>query len=218
MALKVVGSSPTNYPVGKITFFKKNKIKKRQFRKKIYLINRIYALLNMSYTKKNIFWKYFFYKRYIARTSKFKKLTEGNLLLVLINQKKFNPKSTIFSTKNVNTFSVGSIIKYFKVKQAKYIRRSLKGLKIFLNFLKNSLEKFYMKKNGKHVVISISGVDYNLINLKKNLKNLVKFKDNKVLLLLNLKISFTKKKDKKIKAIKKRLKKKIIANFVKNTI
>ncbi len=62
-------------------------------------------------------------------------------------------------------------------------------------------------------------MDYNTVNLKKNIKTLIKSNCLfNLLILTNLKISFTKKKEKKIKAIKKRLKKKIISNFIKNTV
>ena len=76
-----------------------------------------------------------------------KKGTELQLLsknmYVFISQKTFSPKATISSTNCLNTFSIGSIIKYFKVKQGKYIRRSSKGVRVFLNFLKNIFEKKY---------------------------------------------------------------------------
>ncbi len=87
--------------------------------------------------------------------------------IISISQKDFNPKCTIYERKNVNTFSVGSIVKYFKIKQSKYIRRSLKGLKIFLNFIKTILEKFYLKESNKCFIFNLSGVGYNLISLKK---------------------------------------------------
>lgn len=203
-------------------FFKKNKIRKKKFKKKTQLI-RIFTNLKKNFLfKKNTLKRGFFYKKYTQqRGIKFLKKTQSkkNPTLVLISQKKFNPRGSIFIKRVLNTFSVGSIIKYFKVKQTKHLRRSLKGLKIFLNFLKNSFERFYLnQKKSNYLVISISGVDYNLVNLKKNIKHLIRFNGDNLLFLLNLKISFTKKKDKKVKAIKKRLKKKIILNFIKNTV
>ena len=207
-----------------VILFKKKKFKKKKFKKKIHLINNLQInnlnLQKLNITKYKIFKKNLFYRNYITykKTPKVKTLITKNPTLVDISQKFFNPKCTVFIKNTLNTFSVGSIIKYFKVKQTKYIRRSLKGLKIFLNFLKNSTEKFYLKKNTKYLLISVSGVDYNLVNLKKNIKNLIKFNCGDLFFLFNLKISFTKKKDKKIKAIKKRLRKKIISNFIKNTV
>ena len=100
-----------------------------------------------------------------------------------------------------------------------YIRRSTKGLKIFLNFLKNIFEKKYLNNKADYVVLNISGVDYNLITLKKNLKKILSQKVYlNVYLIYNIKISFTKTKDKKIKSIKKRLKKKILKNYLKKIV
>lgn len=230
MALKVVGSNPTNHPLSNIinsfVIFKKKKIKRRQFRKKINLLSIVVLKSTLVNTKKRIFKNLTFYKKYQIKLNLTNKVVINNTnkinkkpILISISQKKFNPKCTLYKIQTINTFSVGSIIKYFKVKQSKYIRRSLKGLKIFLNFLKTILENFYLKNNNKYIIFSLSGVDYNLINLKKSIKTLIKNNDLlKVLFLINLRINFNKKKDKKIKAIKKRLKKKIISNFISNTI
>lgn len=143
--------------------------------------------------------------------------------IINISQKSFNPKATITikNNFNANTFSVGSIIKYFKIKQSKYIRRSLKGTKIFLNFLKNVFYKKYFIKpdvsKSSHVLLTVSGFDYNLFFYKKSLKNFLSESNLiKFYFLFNLKISFTKNKSKKVKSIKKRLKKKIMADFLKN--
>ena len=136
---------------------------------------------------------------------------------VTLTQKKHNPKALIATNdKNNNTFTVGSIIKYFKVKQGKYIRRSPKGLKIFLNFLKGIFYKKYIPKKIKYMIFNIGGFDYNLINCKKNIKYFIqKGVLDRVFFLYNLKVSFTKRKEKRIKSIKKRLKKKILKNFLK---
>lgn len=214
MALKVVGSNPTNHPLYKITFFRKNKIKKRQFKKKTFLIQKVY----IHNLKKKLFFKNLLnYTKYnVVSGNKLTKNTNMNPLVITFSQKSFNPKNTIFLKNNLNTFSVGSIIKYFKVKQAKYIRRSVKGVRIILNFLKNIIQKIYLKKDLKYLVLNIVGVDYNLVSLNKHMKTLIKPNNTSLLFLVNLKISFSKRKEKKIKAIKKRLKKKIISNFIKS--
>lgn len=208
-----------------ISFFKKSKIKKKKFKKHTHLIIKIkeFGVSKVDYSlKKKVFKRYTLYKKYIIlkKTTLCKNLRDKKAtMLVNISQKTFNPKCNIYSNKILNTFSVGSIIKYFKIKQTKSVRRGLKGLKVFLNFLKNSLEKFYLKNNNsKYLIVDISGMDYNLVSLKKNIKSLIKFNGDSLLFLVNLKISFTKKKNKKIKAIKKRLKKKILSNFIKNTV
>lgn len=225
MALKAVGSNPTNYPVNSVTIFSKKKIKKKQFRKKTHLLVKVFqtpqtpttVLSRVTYRNLN------FYKKYLNELNINTTITKKRKILptiVSISQKKFNPKCTIYKDgKNVNTFSVGSIVKYFKLKQSKYVRRSLKGLKVFLNFLKNLLEKFYLKFNKGCIAFCLSGVDYNLVNLKKNIKTLIKHNCmGGLIFLVNIKVSFTKKRDKKIKAIKKRLKKKLILNFIKTTL
>lgn len=140
--------------------------------------------------------------------------------IICLSQKLFNPKGTIFIKKNLNTFSVGSIIKYFQVKQSKYIRRSLKGTKIFLNFYKNILLKKYTQLNTRAFLVKVNGFDYNLFFFKSFFKSFFKLQmpksEKNMFLILNMKIPFTKKKDKRIKSIKKRLRKKIILNFIKN--
>ena len=132
-----------------------------------------------------------------------------------ISQKLNNPKNTISSENVINTFSVGSVIVYFKIKQGKFVRRSLKGAKIFLNFLKNVFLKKFSKKN-ESVILNITGIDYNLMYLKKMVFNF--FENNNLnnnVFMMNIKIPFTKTKQKKRKSIKKRLKKKIISLFLK---
>ena len=191
----------------KVVFFKRNKIKKRHFKKKTFLIKRTVLFI---YNNILLCRSLFFLNKNIG-VSTITKIKSSNNLIITLSQKLFNTKCTIFNKKNLNTFSVGSIIKYFKVKQSKYIRRSIKGVKIFLNFIKSVLEKRYLKTHKGRVVLNIVGVDYNIVNLIKSVKILLK---NNLgldfLFLINLKISFTKKKNKKIKSIKKRLKKKLI--------
>ncbi len=224
MALKVVGSNPTIHPLEGIVFFKKNKIKKRNFKKNINVIKK-FKLKIINITKLSclllMYKKYFFNKNTTKSTEdnqvkNNKKLQET--LILNISQKIYNNKCTILKNKNLYTFSIGSILKYFKIKQGKYVRRSLKGVKIILNFLKNFLKKkfFFQKNKLNNFILTISGFDYNSLFLKKNYKNFFLKNQINSFLLVNLKVSFTKTKDKKIKAIKKRLKKKIILNFIKS--
>lgn len=133
-----------------------------------------------------------------------------------LSQKKFNQKGTISFQKTLNTFTIGSIIKYFKIRQGKYIRRSTKGLKIFLNFIKNIFLTKYLNQKTNMILINIVGVDYNIQLVKKSIKQLLKHKQEfYIYTIYNIKVSFTKTKEKKIKSIKKRLKKKILKNFLK---
>ena len=219
MALKVVGSSPTTHPLGKVTFFQKNKIKKKFFKKKHHLIKLIHIYDIIKPIK--LFRKILIYYNNLTKVYKINNIKFNNReipISILLTQKVNNPKVTIWCGVNLNTFSVGSIIKYFKIKHNKCLRRSARGLKIFLNFLKNVFEKKYQPKKIKYILYSISGFDYSLLQNRKNIKYF--FKKNicdDIYYIYNLKISFTKIKNKKIKSIKKRLKKKIIINFLKKT-
>ncbi len=227
VALKVVGSNPTSHPLvvvgtAAVTFFQQKKIKKKFFKKKHHFIELIIFVktLQNSGVLKNIF-NYNIYKNILIKKQNLKNKIytyKGNMPVnITLTQKNHNPKAVIIcNNKNVNTFSVGSVVQYFKVKQGKYIRRSSRGLKIFLNFVKNIFYKKYLPKKIGCLVFSIGGFDYNLISCKKNIKYfLQKGFFNQVYFLHNLKLSFTKKKDKRIKSIKKRLRKKILKNFLK---
>lgn len=136
---------------------------------------------------------------------------------IIFNQKLHNTKINIIkSYKNVIMFSVGSVIKYFNIVGGKSARRSINGLRVFLNFAKNLLEKLF-KKNDLFI-LSLVGFSHQYLILKKQLKFLFNKSNNlKIFFLLNMRISFNKKKLKRIKSIKKRLKKKIVLNWVKHT-
>lgn len=112
-------------------------------------------------------------------------------------------------------------MKHFKVQQGKFIRRSSKGTKILLVSLQNIIIRKYKQKLEKNIfILSISGFDHNLMSLKKTILKVFLFPTSvksSFILLSNLKISFTKTKSKKIKSIKKRLKKKILLNFLKKS-
>jgi hypothetical protein len=200
VALKVVGSNPTNHPVNTIVFFKKKKIKRKQLRKKTHLLPKLPNVL-VAKSLKKVYKNLNFYKKYktspnLILGTKREGPNKKNPMIISISQKKSNPKCTIHKKKNINTFSVGSIVKYFKIKQSKYIRRSLKGLKIFLNFIKTVLEKFYLKEGDKCIVFNLSGIDYNLISLKKNIKTIIRSNNiSELLFFSNLRVSFTKKKE-----------------------
>ena len=130
-------------------------------------------------------------------------------MFLFIGQKFNNPKSNIGGLNTINTFSVGCLIKFLKIKQNKAFRRSRGGLKIFLNFLKNIFFKKYHLKNSK-LILTIRGFDFHLFFLKRFFFQFLEFGVDKNYFLLNLSVAFTKKKAKKIKAIKKRLKKRLV--------
>jgi len=203
-----------------ITFFKihKNIIKNKNFKKfkeSIFKKN-----LQTKKRKTNLLKIYIKYRNTIIK--KIENFENSSQLVLCLSQKTHNPKISFFRKKVLNTFSVGSILNYFKIKQGKYVRRSIKGTKVFLNLIGSILKKKYLLGNkGKHLqlLINIAGFNYNYIFLKKSLHTLFKqttTKNINYFLILNLKINFNKKKQKKIKSIKKRLKKKMISSFLKN--
>ena len=169
-------------------------------------------LLAFAFLKKTQ--KAFLYQKYIHNNGVFieKKIVLNKF--INITQKFNNPKCTISDIKTINTFSVGCLLRFFKITQGKFVRRSLKGLRVFLNFLKNIFTEKYSQKKDQ-TVLSVVGFDYNLINTKNLLSTFFeKTIKNKNFFLLNIKVPFTKVRGKKIKSIKKRFKKKMIKTFL----
>ena len=200
----------------KFFFLKKTKIQKKKFKKHTHLIKQL-VLFKKKNVCKNIWQNLFFYKKYLKKEFySFNKIIIKKPIFICLRQKKPNTKATISCKNTLNTFSIGSVMKYFKMQQSKYLRRSFKGRKIFFNFLVNIFIKKYNLKNNNTCILNVVGVDYNTTAIK-NIS--IKF-FQKILwayTIYNIKISFTKLKNKKIKSIKKRLKKKLILNLNKNT-
>jgi hypothetical protein len=140
-----------------------------------------------------------------------------NTKVLTVTQKTANIKATLtINDVNVNTFSVGTLLKHFKVKQGKFLRRSVKGTKILLSSLKSILQRKY-KTSGTLFLVKISGFNYNLTFVKRSICDMfANCVEDKFVSLLNIKVSFTKQKQKKRKSLKKRLKKKILLNFLKS--
>ena len=208
MALKVIGSNPINYPI--FRKFIKKIFKKKIFKKKIKNFIKTQQTTNTHFfLKKN-------FKKYIVITMHNFAKNNKDLFYVNINQKKFNTKSTFSKKNTINIFSVGSVIKYFDLKQGKSSRKDLKGGRIFLNFLKNILEKkYFKKKTDQTMVIQVCGYNYNTLCLKRYFYKIIQ-KNTLLFLLLNISICYSKKKMPKKKSIKKRITKSILLNFIKN--
>ena len=209
--LKVIGSTPIKHQIFK-NFIKK-KIFKKIFKKIIKTHFKIF------------FTKAFFLKKkpFIVNNAYFnlklgvlKKINHGVLFFFKINQKNFNTKSTFSNKVTISTFSIGNVLKLFKNLENKFLRRSVRGVKIFLNFLKSFLEKKNIGKKNLFV-FQIYSIDYNLFFLKNFLPKIIHSITNKVFFLLNIGLGFTKRKLKKKKSIKKRLTKSILLNFLKKT-
>jgi hypothetical protein len=196
----------------------KRKIKRKIFKKKTYILKNNLIKISKGFG----LIKYSFYKAY-TNLNLFREVdtitsycTNSILSTITVSQKKYNHKATITSHKILSTFSIGSVIRYFKVNRSKYVRRSTKGVKIFLNFLKRIFFKRYFSKNIDYFLLNIVGVDYYIKTNKKIFRKFfLKSGTPTTFLMYNIKVSFTKLKEKKIKSIKKRLRKKIILNFLK---
>ena len=205
---------------------KKLKTIKKKNLKKIDLLGCFFLKLNLLNPKylKNIsyFFKYFKTLNSLNYLPNIKSYEPAKNLFKIFNvltitQKTPNLKTTLTKNNvNLSTFTIGTLLKHFKVKQNKFLRRSVKGSKIFFNSLKNILQRKY-KLGGTFFIIKISGFNYNLTFLKKSIVNI--FINNiagNFILLFNIKVSFTKQRGKGKKSIKKRLKKKMLLSFLKS--
>ncbi len=102
-------------------------------------------------------------------------------------------------------YSIGMLLNMFKLESKSY-RRSLKGVKVLINFLGKKISKKYFKSLA---LIKVNGLTKNYLKFFYLLSN--------ILLTLNVKIflwnpikSWNKNGVKKIKSIKRRIKKKLI--------
>ena len=197
---------------------KKNKIK----RKRLQLIKLIKIITTNFNFKSTLVYTNYSIKQQLNNPFKLKSSEKTNKFIINLSQKIHNPKVVITIKKPINTFSVGAVLKFFKIKHCKSIRRSLKGFKVFLNLIKNILTKKYfnvIKGENFYMLINLTNYTYNYRLVKKTMKSLFNgkgFSKNRCFFLFNLKISFTKIKSKRIKSIKKRLKKKMFLQFLKN--
>ena len=235
VALKVVGSNPIIYPIlfnfilkhrPGYYFLKKHKIRRRLFKKKKFLF-LFFNFWRLFFNKKlKVIKRWDIYKNYnifkycnINPNLKQKNIVENknNFILQILHKKK-TAKGTLFLNKTITTLSIGSVLNYLKIFFRKKMRRSVSSLNVFINYLKKVFLKKLSLNNITNILLNIKGFDNKLFTLRKKIfSNIL---DNKIIddffifFFLNLKLSFCKKKDKKIKSIKKRLKKKILINFL----
>ena len=93
---------------------------------------------------------------------------------------------------------------------SKFIRRSNKGYKLLLNYIKSPV-----KTNQYKIILYFKNINNKFFFLKKKIfKKFLLY--NIHFFLIKLGIGFCRGHGKKIKAIKKRLKKKLILNFLKS--
>ena len=105
-----------------------------------------------------------------------------------------------------SSWSIGMVLTILNYTKSKFMRRSGKGYKILINFLK-------VPKLDNRIIFLFKNINNRFFFLKK--KIFKKFFFYKIYyFLINLGFAFCKIYGKKIKAIKKRLKKKLILNFI----
>ena len=156
-------------------------------------------------------------QNYIKKPSKTRNVFYGNMLFT-ISEKKHNPKVWLNFKKLTNSLSIGVILKYLKKKQGKSFRRSPQSTNAMLIVLKQIISKKY-NNTYNHVFFTLSCYNYKLVRCKSKIMKIISpilFKKATTLFWIsNLRIVFGRNKGKKKKSIKKRLKKQILANFVK---
>ena len=140
-------------------------------------------------------------------------------IFINFSQKKYTCNNNITYRKLIHTSTVGTIMRYLSIKKSKCLRRSLKGFKIFLNLIKIIFLKKFFKKKDVNLILYLNGFNFKTNFYKKKISSFFETIDlsKQFYLLLNLKINFSKNKEKRVKAIKKRIRKKILLNFKKNS-
>jgi hypothetical protein len=201
VTLKVIGSNPIIHPI-QIIKFKFIKIFKKKLKSFYFLLN--FFFLNFL-NKANYYNNYFFLKNF--KHIQLYNITFKKIPILLLHGS--NLKLVYFLKKILKTLSIGSVLRLLNLKK-KFLRRSLAGIKIFFNFLK-SFGKFYSSS-----VLVFKNLNNFIFFLKKNFLNFCYNNGVVLYILYNISIPFTKIKQKKIKSIKRRLKKKIFINFIKN--
>lgn len=211
VALNVVGSNPITHPL-----FTKKIRKNKTFFENIKFLQTIETINVRKRKDRTKFKKAVLYNLHYITTNK-NKLTlveeRKNLnktTMVSITQKKHNPKASFYRLKTTFTITLGVCLKYLKIHTNKALRRDFKYTKYFLNLVK----VMFFKERRSLVLFSLRGLDYSSLCLKKLISNLFARPGLKLFFLFSIKIPFCKTKDKKIKSIKKRLKKKILLDFL----
>lgn len=211
VALNVVGSNPITHPL----FTKKLK-KNKTFFENIKFIQTVETINLCKKNDRVKFKRAALYGLHYVNTNKNKltlvqqKENINKATMVSITQKKHNPKASFYRLKTTFTITLGVCLKYLKIHTTKALRRDFKYTKYFLNLVK----VMFFKEKRNLILFSLRGLDYNSLCLKKLISNLFTGPNIKLFFLFSIKIPFCKIKGKKVKAIKKRLKKKILLDFL----
>lgn len=138
-------------------------------------------------------------------------------LFVNFTQKRFSCNNNITYQKLLYTYTIGVILRYLRIVRFKHLRKDLKGFKLFFNLIKNIFIKKFLKKKNINYIIHYNSFGYNTNYILKELVSLLNGNNlqRRIFLILTLRLSFNKKREKRIRSIKKRIKKKILSNFLK---
>ena len=127
----------------------------------------------------------------------------------------YRNKSVISSHNLSDTLSIGMVLASLNMFNCKFLRRATKGYRILLNFL-NFPKSIFSKRllDVGTFTVFFKNVNNRFFFLKKKIFKIF-FKYNVYFFLINVGIPFSNLFGKKKKSIKKRLKKKIMSDFLK---
>lgn len=223
MALKVASSNLATHP---ISLFKK-KIKKKTYKifkiKKIYIFNKLnlkmfseilklFILFNLNFVKKKKILKN--YKNYIyinyfnlnLISLKNNLENKNNFYLILLNLKHKKPFiNFMVQKKNKIALSTGIVLRYLNIKEKK-LKKKLSSLYLMLKIVLIMLQREIL--SFKKIIFEIKGLRKDIYLIIKFLKARLIFKNLIIIHTPNL--FYNSIKYKKIRAIKKNLKKKLI--------
>lgn len=225
MALKVASSNLATHLISFIRkrIFKKKKIYKISKFKKIYIFNKfnlnmfseilkMFIIFNINFlNKKKILknFKNYIYINYFNLNLKYLKNNienKNNFYLIILNLKYKKPfVNAMIQRKNKIALSTGIVLRYLQIKEKK-LRKKLSSLYLMLKIILIMLQREIL--SFKKFIFEIKGLRKDMYLIIKFLKARLVFKNLIIVHTPNL--FFKSIKYKKIKAIKKNLKKKLI--------
>ncbi len=234
MALAVIGSSPITYPMQLILSKNRNMFFMQEINKSMslkyiqffinsfpgFFFQKNFSLLNLlrgwifKYVKILSFWSFslnlgvflFFQDKFL----KFRDLANifsSFSYLLIMTFRSMHLRVNYYDIYNYihQYYSIGMLLNMFKLESKSY-RRSLKGIKVLLNFLSKKINKKYFR----HVsLIKVNGLTKHYLKFFYLLSSVINILSVRVFLWNPIK-SWDKNGVKKIKSIKRRIKKKLI--------
>lgn len=209
MALKVIGSNPIIHQL--LIIFKKKKIthflKNFNFFFKNFkiTITKKFKILKFLIIVNNLLFKYYnLLNFFILKNNNSKNINNFIFTLSLNFNKLFFTITSLKIKKTKLTFSLNILLKILKIfkKNRQFINRNLPIILTYLN--KNVFKKF--KLENLILNLKILKNSYEIINIILNFFKMLNIKT----ILISKKLSFSFRKKKSIRNIKRRLKKKLI--------